>query len=180
VNRGPVFVPFCAWTFRDDDVDPATQAPKGVRKPPVRIACAQGRWKLTRIRAKQRGHLALAAAVVVVDLVCGGDRPIWHGSDGSTDARLRLADLDRMRFDQKLTPGECVDLALELAPDWKHCGGYRFDGARVEMIATFVAGLQCLMCAGSGVQTIDGARLLGLQAPSFSRQCPTCEGSGQR
>jgi hypothetical protein len=170
VSGGPIFVPFCAWTFGERK--PGPQAP------PVRIACAQGNWRLRRIRLLRRQELPLAAWLVVRDLVCGAERPIWHTHSGVTvaDAAVRLADLDRMRFDQPMRIGTACDLALDLMPNYESGAGAH----RLEMVATFVPGLRCLTCGGRGEQTIGGEGLLGLQSPSFSHQCPTCEGSGQR
>jgi hypothetical protein len=160
VSGAPIFVPFCAWTFGEEK--PGTQAP------PVRVGSAQGNWRLRRIRLLRRADLPLAAWLIVRELACGQDRPIWHmHSDPARDAVVRLADLDRMRFDQPMQIGTACDLALDLMPNYQSGAGAH----RLEMVATFVPVLPCLTCGGSGQQTIG---------PSLLRQCPTCEGSGER
>jgi hypothetical protein len=166
VSGGPIFVPFCAWTFNK----PGDQAPA------VRFASAQGNWRLRRIRLLRRAELPLAAWLIVRDLACGASRPIWHihAGDAVVDAAVRLSDLDRMRFDQPMRVGEACDLSLELMPNYQSGAGAH----RLEMVATFVAGLRCLTCDGTGQQTLPPSH--GLMSGSYSRQCPTCEGSGQR
>lgn len=166
MSGGPIFVPFCAWTFGEHR--------PGDQRPAVRVAAAQGNWRLRRIRLLRRADLPLAAWLIVRDLGCGASSPIWHihAGDAAVDAAVRLSDLDRMRFDQPMRPGEACDLALEIMPNYQSGAGAH----RLEMVATFVEGLRCLTCGGSGRQTMpyDGLR------PEFSRTCPTCEGSGQR
>jgi hypothetical protein len=169
MNGGPIFVPFCAWTFGAEA--------KGGEARYVRVAAAQGNWRLRRIRLLRRSDAQLAAWLIVRNLDCGGSRPIWHTHLASeVDASVLVADLDRMRFDQPMRPGEACDLSLELMPNYQSGAGAH----RLELVATFVEGLRCLTCGGSGQEHAPGdAR--GMMSPvGYSRTCTTCEGSGQR